>query len=276
MKPILLELGPLRIHGYGLALALAFLIGSLWVTRRARSYGFPEEELNKLFLYVLLSALIGSRIYYAFQHPEEFRDDWLEIFQVWRGGLTQYGGLLGALLVGWLFVRSRRWSFRAIADLLAPALALGEGIARIGCLLSGCCYGKPCALPWAIRYPEGSAAHWAFGNQALHPSPVYLMLGSFILFGVLAAFQRGRVGSGRVFALFLATSATLRFLVDMTRSYVSGDVLTLGGVRLAHSQWLGILLFALGVVFWIRAPRHEVVPPGEKPTAGVRPRGNGG
>jgi phosphatidylglycerol:prolipoprotein diacylglycerol transferase len=69
VHPILLELGPLRIHAYGFALAVSFLVGSLWIARRGRGLGYTEDELSRLFLWVLASALVGSRIYYGFQHP---------------------------------------------------------------------------------------------------------------------------------------------------------------------------------------------------------------
>jgi len=259
VRPVLLELGPFSVHAYGLALALSFLLGSLWVTRRGRGRGFAEEDLNQLFLWILASALIGSRLYYAFQHPEDFRDDWLEVFRLWRGGLTQYGGLIGAVLVGWLFIRSRRWSFRATTDLLAPALALGEGITRIGCFLSGCCFGKPCDLPWGVHYPQDAPAFDAVGGARVQPSPLYLSAGNLILFFALARYHDARPRSGRVFALYLILSSMLRFLVDFTRYYVPGDRIAIAGVRLAHSQWVGLVLIACGVVFWFRASRAAVV-----------------
>jgi phosphatidylglycerol:prolipoprotein diacylglycerol transferase len=269
VKPVLIELGPFRVHAYGLALALSFLIGSLWVNRRGRKLGFREEELNQLFLWVLGSALIGSRIYYALQHPEDFRDDWLEVFRVWRGGLTQYGGLIGALVVGWLYVRSRRWSFRRIGDLLAPALALGEAITRIGCLLSGCCYGRPAALPWCVHYPPDAPAAQdpAVDGLAVHPSPLYLSLGNLALAFALARAQRWGMRPGRVLALYLGISSLLRYGVDITRHYTHGDRISIAGASLAHSQWVGLLLLGVAAAFWFLAPREG--------TAAGRPGGGG-
>jgi len=259
VRPTLLQLGPFGVHAYGLALALSFLIGSLWVTRRGRALGYREEELSQLFLWVLGSALIGARLYYAVQHPEDFRQDWLELFRLWRGGLTQYGGVIGALLVGWLFIRSRGWSFRAVGDLVAPVLALGEAITRIGCFLSGCCFGRPCDLPWSVHYPADSPASWALGPVAVHPAPLYLALGNLLLFWGLARAQGERWRPGRVLALYLFTSSLLRFLIDFTRYYTTGDHLAIVGLRLAHSQWVGLLFMALAAALWFLAPRAAVV-----------------
>jgi len=251
VHPILLELGPLRVHAYGFALAVSFLLGGLWVVRRGRPRGLREEELSKLFLYVLAAALIGSRIYYGFQHPEDFREDWLSVFRVWQGGLSQHGGILGAVLVGWLFARSRGWRFGELADLVAPAVALGEGITRLsGCFLAGCCHGSPTHWFWGIVYPEGSASRWLFGEAHVHPSPLLLAGGNLALFALLARLPSRWLGTGRVFALYLGVSSILRFAVDFTRHYAAGDRIALIGIDLAHSQWLSLLLIAAAAAVW--------------------------
>jgi phosphatidylglycerol:prolipoprotein diacylglycerol transferase len=250
VRPILLELGPLKIHAYGFALALSFLIGSLWVTRRGRRWGFREDDLSRLFLYLLGAALIGSRVYYGFQHPEDFRDDWLELFRVWQGGLTQHGGILACLLTGWLYARSRRWRFTDLADLAAPAIALGEGITRVGCFLAGCCHGAPTSWFWAVCYPEGAAARWLFGDACVHPSQLLLSGGNLLLFLLLAKTQPRWFGTGRVLALYLGFSSLLRLAVDFTRYYAPSDRIAILGLRLAHSQWLAIVLALVAVLLW--------------------------
>ncbi|MBD3237348.1 MAG: prolipoprotein diacylglyceryl transferase [Candidatus Eisenbacteria bacterium] len=257
VQPILFELGPFRIHAYGLALALSFLIGSLWVSRRARPHGLRDEQLSRLYLWILVSALLGARFYYAFQHPEDFSDNWIEVFQVWRGGLTQYGGVIAALLAGWLYVRARGWSFLLIGDLFAPALALGEGLTRIGCFFNGCCFGCPTELPWGVVFPPDSSAHWALGAQPLHPSQLYLSLGNLILAGLLALVPLRRLGNGRLLALYLVASSVLRFVVDFARHYAGGDYLSILGLRLVHSQWVGLALLLVGLLLWWRSARRS-------------------
>lgn len=263
MQPILFELGPFRIHAYGLALAVSFLIGSLWVSRRARPLGLRDEDLSRLYLWVLVSALLGARFYYAFQHPEDFSDNWFEVLQIWRGGLTQYGGVLVALLVGWLYVRARGWSFRLVGDLFVPALALGEAITRIGCFFNGCCFGCATDLPWAVIYPPDSSAHWALGAQPVHPAQLYLSVGNFALAFLLARVPVRQLGSGRLFALYLAASSLLRFFVDFARYYADGDSLQILGIRLVHSQWLGIVFVLVGLFLWWRSTRPATQMPAE-------------
>lgn len=254
MRSVLLEMGPLKIHAYGLALAVAFLVGSIWVTRRGTRRGYREEDLMRLFWWILISALIGSRLYYALQHPADFRENWLGVSQLWRGGLTQYGGLIAATLVGALFVRARGWSFLDVADLVAPALALGEAITRVGCFLNGCCFGHACDLPWAVTFPEGSHAHWVLGETPIHPSQLYLMLGNLILFGLIARAGLFARRPGRLFAIFLAGSSLIRILVDATRYYEAADRIALFGLDLPHSQWVSIAFILGALAMWIWAP----------------------
>lgn len=255
MKPILFEWGPLRIHAYGVALALAFLVGSVWVMRRARPLGYPVDEMMRFFCWILASALIGARLYHAIQHPEAFGGDWIGVFRVWRGGLTQYGGVLAAIAVGAVFVRSRGWSCRAVGDLVAPALALGEGITRIGCFFNGCCFGKVCDLPWAFTLSEGSPASWVLGEVAVHPSQLYLAVANLLLFAILARAHRLAARPGRIFAVYLIVSSAVRYLVDATRYYAEGDFLTLVGLRLVHSQWVSLFFICAGILLWFWAAR---------------------
>ncbi len=256
MRPVLFELGPLRVHAYGLALAISFLAGSIWMTRAGRRRGFGEEDLSRLFFWLLAAALIGSRVYFAIQHPGDFDRDWTALFQIWRGGLSQHGGVIGAVAIAALFARSRGWSFRELADLAAPALAFGEALTRIlGCFLAGCCHGVPSSLPWAVHYPEGSPASDLWNGAGVHPSPVYLAIGNFALAAVLVRCSERWVGTGKLFALFLAGSGALRFLVDLTRYYTQGDWITLLGLRLSHSQWMAIAMLALAAWLWWK-PRH--------------------
>ena len=244
-------MGPLKVHAYGAALALAFLLGSFWVTSRARKLGYRDDHMMELFWWILISALIGSRLYYAFQHAEDFNDNFLEIFRIWSGGLTQYGGIIGALLVGGLYIRSRSWPWREVVDLIAPTLALGEAITRIGCFLNGCCFGTACNLPWAVSYPEGSFAHYVMGGAHIHPSQIYLLLGNLVIFIVLAKLLSRFRGSARVLALYLASSSLVRFLVDFTRHYEMGDFISIANLTMTHSQWVSIGFTGLAVWLWI-------------------------
>lgn len=145
------------IFGYGLMLAIAFLVCPWLAGRLAARYGIDPALMDSLALWVLIPGLIGARIFFMVQFHDDFDQPLVQFFQVWKGGLVVYGGAIGAL-IGFLFHTGRhRLNRLAILDILAPVMALGIGIGRIGCLLNGCCYGDYCDHPWGVRFPADSA-----------------------------------------------------------------------------------------------------------------------
>ena len=136
-------------------MALAFLAGLWTATRRARRENISGESIADVTLWLMAGGIVGARIVYVTTYwKEEFADQQVsEIFMIRHGGLVYYGGLIGATLAGIIYIRWKKMPFWKIADVLAPSIALGNVFGRIGCLLNGCCYGRACDLPWAIRFP---------------------------------------------------------------------------------------------------------------------------
>ncbi|MBD3334518.1 MAG: prolipoprotein diacylglyceryl transferase [Candidatus Eisenbacteria bacterium] len=256
MQPILWQIGPIKIHAYGLCLALAFLIGGWLTTRRGERHGLGEREMTNYITVVLISSLIGARIYYVLAHPDAFAGRWGSVVAIWRGGLVLQGGIIAAALASWSFARRHGWRLGTLADVVAPSLALGEAIGRVGCFLNGCCYGQPAACPWAVAFPEGSPAHSHFSGTALHPTQLYLVVLQGAVAAALLLFHRSRtlrarypVGSGGIFGFYLAGSSAVRFVVDLYRYYEPGDRSVFGW---AHSQVVALVFFAVGLFLILR------------------------
>ena len=117
----------------------------------------------------------------------------LEIFMIQHSGLVFYGGLLGATLAGITYVRVRALPLWKVADILAPSVALGYVFGRIGCLFNGCCYGRMCDVPWAIRFPSEHETH----GQPVHPTQIYDSLLNLGLYLALARLYRRKKFDGR-------------------------------------------------------------------------------
>ena len=248
MVRTLFEIGPFRVHIYGVLLAVAFVIGSLWATRSGRKRGLSEERILALVGWILISSIIGARLHYVLAHPGSFEDP-LALFRIWEGGLTLYGGLIAAIAVSFLYLRRNRVGFLPVADALAPALALGEGIARIGCFLNGCCFGRACEGALCVHYPGDSYAAMALGETAVFPSQLALSAGMFLLFLLLWRLDRRPIRPGRVFGLYLAGQGILRYAVDFTRYYEPVDrVRLLGGMVETKSQIVAGSLVLIGLV----------------------------
>lgn len=256
-----IQIGSLSIHWYGILVAMGFLAGLWTASRRSPANEIPAETVLDAGPWLIIGSILGARALYVFTFwREEFAGQpFLNMFMVWRGGLVFYGGLIGACLATILFARLKKISLWKLADILAPSIALGYVFGRIGCLMNGCCYGRACEMPWAIRYPAGHDTH-AIGAAAtpVHPTQIYDSLLSLVLYLGLAWLYRRKKFDGQVFALYLLAYACLRSLVELFRGdYPSHQRLLSGLLTPAHLVSAGIFV-AGAVLFWILRKRRSV------------------
>ena len=217
MHPIALQLGPLSIHWYGVMVALAFLAGLWTASRRGLRDGIAAEKIVDLGPWLIVGAILGARTLYVVSYwRESFAGKPLEeIFMVWKGGLVYYGGLVGASIAGILYTRLKKLPLWKVADIVAPSIALGYVFGRIGCLLNGCCYGRACNLPWAIRFPADNPLQPP--TFPVHPTQIYDSLLNLGLYAFLAWLYRRKKFDGQVFGVYLVCYAVLRSFVEMFR-----------------------------------------------------------
>lgn len=224
MHPILFRWGPFALHTYGLFAALGFLAGYGLATHIARKKGFSPALIGDALVPLLIGGILGARIFYVIFHWAEFTGLWLDTVKIWQGGLMWQGGFLGGVLALAIFVRRRKIPFLVLSDIFAPAVALGQAVGRVGCLFAGCCYGKACALPWAITFsnPESLAPT----GQALHPTQLYDAGLDLIITAILLTIQAGkvreRVRPGQISALYLILAGCARLAVEPFRADARG------------------------------------------------------
>ncbi|MFH1842853.1 MAG: prolipoprotein diacylglyceryl transferase [bacterium] len=234
------------IKSYGLMLDISFIVGIYLCVRRGRAIGLATDTIINFCFAVLVSSLIGVRLFFVLTHLSEFKT-WYRIFTIWDGGLSLYGGIILATLTVWWFCRRRGIPFLQMADLMAPSVALGIGISRIGCFLSGCCFGLPTDLPWGVQFPVESAAVHACGLQAIHPAQLYSSASGFLIFGLLLWTERRQPFLGATFCRFLILYGLARFLLEFLRYCEPGQASLLG---LHDSQGISLGLVVLGAVLW--------------------------
>lgn len=145
----------LPIRGYGVMLLLGGLGGVLLAAHRARQVGLHPDVIYSLAVHLFVAGILGARLFYVIEYWETrfSRAPLIEVFKFTEGGLVVYGALIGAAIAFVLFVRKHKLPLLAMADLIAPSLAVGLAFGRIGCLLNGCCYGGLSDEPWAVRFP---------------------------------------------------------------------------------------------------------------------------
>jgi phosphatidylglycerol:prolipoprotein diacylglycerol transferase len=220
VRPILIDFDGIAIPSYGVMLAVSFICAIIYVRHAAKKYAISPVIIENLAFYLMVGVIIGGRILYAIFHWHQYENDLLGIVRIWEGGMMFFGGFLGAVLASLLYLRKQKIPVLKIADIIAPAIALGEFFTRIGCFLNGCCFGTPSTLPWAVKFPPHCVAGSSPVSQyALHPTQIFSSLFGLALFFFLNHRLNKVHKTGAVFALYLIFSGMFRFGIDFIRYY---------------------------------------------------------
>lgn len=245
MHRTLIDFGIFQIHSYGFFLALSFWLGIWLAGHRAEKRGIPAERITDVSLIIIVATVVGARALFVIAHWDQFQGRMLDMFRTWEGGLTMYGGAIPATILAMWFLR--RWGLDPwkAADAVTPSMALGLGLTRIGCFLSGCCYGQPTDLPWGCVFPADSHAGTVFPGVALHPAQLYAAFTGFGLAGFLLWVDRRRLPTGSLFLLFLMLYSIARILLDLVRTY-DATAFPIAALPVTLNQWISIaiILFA--------------------------------
>ena len=216
MHPILFKIGPVTIYTYGFLLAVAFLLAILVAGREARRLGLPGERFFDLCFYIILAALVGSRLLFVILEPRVFINNPLKIFALWQGGLDFQGGLFLAVVVAFWYIRRHGLPWRPTLDALALGAPLGQFIGRMGCFMAGCCYGTPTQVPWAVTFSNPNTLCPL--RVPVHPTQLYEGFLDFGVFLVLYWFRTRKAYNGQLTLLYLCLAGLTRFVVEFFRS----------------------------------------------------------
>ena len=252
--PVAVQLGPLKVHWYGLMYLLAFA-AAWWLARlRARRPGAPltPEQVEDLIFWGAIGVVVGGRLgyvlFYGFDH---LAADPTWLLRVWEGGMAFHGGLLGVIAVMWWFARKHGQHIGDIFDFVAPIVPLGLGFGRIGNFIGQELWGRPTDGPWGMVFPRDPE------QLARHPSQLYqAALEGAVLFAAVFWFSRRPRPAGAVGGLFLALYALFRFLVEFAREPDRHIGFDLFG-WLTRGQLLSIPMFAAGVALLAWAGYRE-------------------
>jgi phosphatidylglycerol:prolipoprotein diacylglycerol transferase len=243
-----IQLGPLELQTFGICFAAGFLAATAILTRRLVELGKPPDWGYELIFAGLVGGLVGSRVDYLVQNWSKVSDDLLgNLFS--GSGLVWYGGVVGGAIGVLLWARYRRWLSLQMLDVACIPLALGYGVGRVGCQLSGDGdYGTPSDVPWAMPYPHGTVRT----TQEVHPTPVYETLA--MGFVALVLWQlRGRFRPGVLFSVYLVLAGLARLVVEFIRR---NDSVVAG---LTLPQLISLAMIAGGAAFLL-SHRTELRP----------------
>ncbi len=251
--------GELHLTAYAIAMLGAFVVAYVVALHRARRIGIPERQLIDLFMLGLVGGVVGARAKEVMEHWDEFTRlpdghprPWGDVLSraadIDGGGMVWYGGALLAAALMIVYLRGRRIPILAFGDVIVPAMLAGLAIGRLGCFFNGCCFGRPCTLPWAMELPGHPGEH-------LHPTQLYETLACLALAGATFWWWGRRRSDGEVMLGGILGYAIWRFGNEALR----GDTIptTLFGIPMSTSQLISIWLVAgglalAGAVVWRR------------------------
>jgi len=257
MHPILVHIptpfGEVPVYSYSVMVLVAYFAATAYAYFEARRLGEDGEKVLDLSFWVFLASILGSRLLEVLVNWRRFAPSPLDIFKIWQGGLTYYGGFIAAILTCLGFIRFHRLALGKWADLLAPVAMIALGFGRIGCFLNGCCYGRPAAgLPWAVTFPPGILPV-PLDSLPLHPTQLYESLIAFLIAGISYALERRPHRPGVVVWTMILLYALARFFLEFLRLDPRGGIASLG-LSTSQAVALPLALLSLGALAWTFRP----------------------
>lgn len=256
MHPFLFQIGSFRVPTYGVISVLALLVVILLVRRIARLEGRDPSQTTDAMVLTVAVGYVGARIFEVFVNWEKYTasPQAAKLLLVSTGVFV--GGLIAAIPFAIWWFRRIRLPYLQGLDIVALVACVADGVGRWGCFASGCCWGTPTDLPWAVTFPElARRMHPDLPAVPLHPTQIYMSLTSLAILGGLLLLYRRKRFHGQIIAAYLVVYAIVRFGLE----YVRGDAergFVLGGL-LSTSQFVGIGLAAAGVALYVVLDRRH-------------------
>lgn len=249
----------LKIYWYGIIIALAFLVAVLLAVRSSRKYDIEPDSILDLVLFAAPAAIICARLYYVIFSWNQYKDNLVGIFDTRNGGLAIYGGVIGAIVVAWLYTKKKKMSFLHVMDFAAPYIVLGQGIGRWGNFINQEAFGTMTNLPWRMNgtIPNEYLTNLQYGldlsKWGVHPTFLYESLWDIAIFLFLIFYRRKKKFEGEVLYLYLIMYGAGRFFIEGLRT----DSLMLGSFRVSQLLSLLLVLMFTSLLIYMRVKKAK-------------------
>jgi len=256
--PVAIHVGPLAVRWYGLMYLAAF--AQVWILGRYRArknefLGWHPRDVEDLLFYGVLGVILGGRLgEVVLYHPDYYFANPLEIFAIWKGGMSFHGGFIGVLVAVWWWARKTDRRFLAVTDFIAPLVPLGYAFGRIGNFINAELVGRPTDVPWAMIFPS-------VDNIPRHPSQLYHAgLDGVALFVLLWVYTMKPRPTGAASALFLIGYGVARSFVEFFRT--PDFEVNVGTISITSGQLYSLPMIVIGLWMWYRAHRGPAISAG--------------
>lgn len=255
MHQYLFFIGDFPIRAYGLVLSLSMLLAVGVAYFFAKQDGRWHQHIPDMGIYCALAGILGGRLWDVFFFDWHYYQYHLtEIFNVWQGGMAIQGGVILGTIAGVAYTKYHHIDTWALADIIAPAIILGQALGRIANLLNGDAFGAPTGNSFGIIYPETTLAYRTYGSQPLWPAEIWEGQLDIVIFALLLIFRTTQHAKGQVFLLYAILYSAARFLLE----YIRGDYPTqVLGIALTSAQMTSLLVIIAGLLLFFYAGRQK-------------------
>ena len=235
------SIGKITIHGYGLMIAIGVLVAVLVSIYRAKKQKIDPEVVLDIVLIGIICGFGGGKILYIIVEWKNFIKD--PMAYLGGGGFVVYGGIILAVVVGVVYFLLKKKQPLLYLDLIMPEVSIAQGFGRIGCLLAGCCYGRPTESAIGIVFPENSLAP---AGIKLMPTQIMMSVGNFIIAGILLVAAMKLKKQGQILSLYLILYSIGRFGIEFFRNDHRGAV-----GALSTSQFISLFIVVIGIALFV-------------------------
>ena len=250
-----------EIKWYGILIMLGLLLAVVYCFKRMRSFGIDDDRATNVVFAGFIGAIICARLYYVIMDWDSFKDDLISIVMIREGGLAIYGGIIGAVVVGFIAAKINKLRFMPLMDLVGMGFLIGQAFGRWGNFFNHECYGSNTTLPWGMTSPRIQAELAAEANkileltgvtvdpaQPVHPCFLYESLWCIIGFVLLHIYSKHRKFDGELFLLYIGWYGLGRVIIEGLRT----DSLMIGHLRVSQLVAGLCIIVSIAAIIYMR------------------------
>lgn len=244
VNPVLLQIGSLSIHWYGLLIAIGVLVGLWWIEKRASQTTLSRHICN-LSILAVVSGIIGARILFVVLKWSEFSSNWLNIINLQNGGLSIHGAILGGIIAILIYAKIHKLPILKILDIFVPALLLGQAIGRFGNFFNQEAFGAPTNLPWKMFIKEEFRPVGLENFEFFHPTFLYSIISLLVILIIILLLERKKMFDGAITLAYFSFYSVMRFVIEFFR--IDNDHWGL----LTVAQWGSLIIIIVALIVLI-------------------------